>query len=116
MIRQLIGKWGVMSVDFQKAYESDGGFREELSPDAPIHYSDSRNENEESLGDVIVIDGEPNDEEIAAMAERAGVDNEDEESGSETDGAEQSPAKGKKTGKSTKGQQTVEDAFFNKKN
>ena len=113
MIRQLIGKWGVMSVDFQKAYESDGSFREELSPDAPIHYSDSRNENDENLGNVIVIDGEPGDAEIAEMAKRADVDNENEENETGNGGTGQTEEKPKKAGKSTKGQQSIEDAFFN---
>lgn len=30
MIRQLIGKWGVMSIDFQRAFEADGGYMEQL--------------------------------------------------------------------------------------
>ena len=91
MIRQLIGKWGVMSVDFQKAYESDGGFREELSD----------------------LDGEPGDAEIAEMAKRADVDNENEENETGNGGTGQTEEKPKKAGKSTKGQQSIEDAFFN---
>lgn len=114
MIRQLIGKWGVMSVDFQKAYESDGSFREEISPDAPIQYTDGRNDNEENLGGAIVIDGEPDDAEIAALAERAGVEDEDEETETDNGDAEQTGEKPKKTTKPSKGQQSaVEDAFFN---
>lgn len=118
MIRQLIGKWGVMSVDFQKAYESDGGFREEISPDAPIYYSDGKNDNEENLGGAIVVDGELSDAEIAALAERAGVDDEEEEeNGQADDGGEVQPEeKPKKGTRTSKSQQTsVEDAFFNGK-
>lgn len=114
MIRQLIGKWGIMSVDFQTAYESDGGFREEISPDAPIHYGDGGNDNEDALGGAAVIDGEPNDGEIAELAEMAGVsDDEDSEAQVDEDGVIQHEVKPKRVAKQSKNQQTtVEEAFF----
>lgn len=44
MIRQLISKWGIMSIEMQKAYESDMGV---LSPDEPIRYVDNQSDPEE---------------------------------------------------------------------
>lgn len=41
MLRQLIGKWGIMSVEFQKAYESDGSFSEDMTDSTPREYSES---------------------------------------------------------------------------
>lgn len=44
MIRQLISKWGIMSIEMQKAYESDMGV---VSVDEPTRYVDSESEPEE---------------------------------------------------------------------
>ncbi len=38
MLRQLISKWGVMSVDMQKAYESDGGV---IGENGEVNFSDA---------------------------------------------------------------------------
>ena len=38
MLRQLISKWGVMSLEMQKAYEADGGV---VNQDGSIDYVDS---------------------------------------------------------------------------
>ena len=41
IIRQLISKWGVMSIDMMNGYEADGGFR--TSREEPIEYGSSDN-------------------------------------------------------------------------
>lgn len=38
MLRQLISKWGIMSIDFQKAYEADMGV---LRPNSDVEYVDN---------------------------------------------------------------------------
>lgn len=43
MLRQLISKWGVMSVDMQKAYEADGGT---VNDDGTIVYPDAPTQEE----------------------------------------------------------------------
>lgn len=42
MIRQLISKWGIMSIDLQKAYESDMGV---LNESGSVRYVDNQEEN-----------------------------------------------------------------------
>lgn len=46
MVRQLISKWGIMSIEMQKAYESDMGV---LSQDGGIRYID----NEEDIAETV---------------------------------------------------------------
>lgn len=43
MLRQLISKWGVMSLEMQKAYEADGGV---VKQDGTIDYVDAPAETE----------------------------------------------------------------------
>ena len=38
MLRQLISKWGIMSIDFQKAYEADMGV---IREDNSVEYVDN---------------------------------------------------------------------------
>ncbi|MBO5163219.1 MAG: recombinase RecT [Ruminococcus sp.] len=49
MLRQLISKWGIMSIDMQKAYESDGGVigenGEVTFSDEPIHEEAAENDS-----------------------------------------------------------------------
>ena len=69
MIRQLIGKWGIMSVDFQKAYESDGTFSEDMTDSTPREYS----ENDSDTNKNIVIDNEPAEDAVNQIDENTDV-------------------------------------------
>lgn len=42
MIRQLIGKWGIMSTDFQKAYDADGGYMNDVSEDGVVRHAEAQ--------------------------------------------------------------------------
>lgn len=44
MIRQLIGKWGIMSVEFQKAYEADNTYNDDMTDSKPREYIESDGE------------------------------------------------------------------------
>lgn len=52
IIRQLISKWGVMSIDMMNGYEADGGFR--TSREEPIEYGS--NDNAAAGRDVVEAD------------------------------------------------------------
>lgn len=62
MIRQLIGKWGIMSVDFQQAYEADGGYIDQ--PGGEVHFDTnpemevlaSKHQDEQSQEDMLPWD------------------------------------------------------------
>lgn len=49
MLRQLISKWGIMSIDFQKAYEADMGV---LRPGGNIDYVDNDESFDADLDDI----------------------------------------------------------------
>ena len=49
MLRQLISKWGIMSIDFQKAYEADMGV---LRPGGNIDYVDNDDSFDADLDDI----------------------------------------------------------------
>lgn len=49
MLRQLISKWGIMSIDFQKAYESDMGV---LRPGDHVEYVDNDDSFDAEFDDV----------------------------------------------------------------
>jgi recombination protein RecT len=51
MLRQLISKWGLMSIDMQKAYEADGGI---IGDDGAVTFSDSEREAEETQNANII--------------------------------------------------------------
>lgn len=51
MLRQLISKWGVMSVDMQKAYESDGGV---IGENGEVNFSDTQISENNAANDNIV--------------------------------------------------------------
>lgn len=56
MLRQLISKWGIMSIEFQKAYEADMGV---LSEDNSVNYVDSIEDvNIAETGDIEVVETE----------------------------------------------------------
>ena len=52
MLRQLISKWGIMSIDMQKGYESDIGMV--TREDGTVEYVDVENGVAEDDGDKIV--------------------------------------------------------------
>lgn len=58
MLRQLISKWGIMSIDMQKAYESDGGV---ISENGKVSFSDEPLQEETPVNDNIV-ESEPESE------------------------------------------------------
>lgn len=70
MLRQLVSKWGVMSVDFQKAYEADMGV---VSEKGDIEYVDVDNEpfepSEENIPDAFRTADEPVDVEPEVVEE-----------------------------------------------
>lgn len=49
MLRQLISKWGIMSIDFQKAYEADMGV---LKEDNSVEYVDNIDYNFDAVADA----------------------------------------------------------------
>ena len=51
MIRQLISKWGIMSVDFQKAYENDMAYINEMGQAENIDMS-MQNESKEEITQI----------------------------------------------------------------
>lgn len=63
MIRQLISKWGIMSIQMQKAFEGDMGV---IGDDGKVHYVDNEHDaKEDAINDIeqtatedFVIDGE----------------------------------------------------------
>lgn len=63
MIRQLISKWGIMSIQMQKAFEGDMGV---IGDDGKVHYVDNEHDaKEDAMNDIeqtatedFVIDGE----------------------------------------------------------
>ncbi len=58
MLRQLISRWGVMSIDMQKAYTDDNTWRDDLSEDAQPHYAE-----EAEVEAVEVVVTQPEDQE-----------------------------------------------------
>lgn len=55
MLRQLISKWGIMSIEMQKAYESDMAA---INEDGTYNYVDNQSENDAEIPDnVIDVDG-----------------------------------------------------------
>lgn len=63
MIRQLISKWGILSIEMQKAFEGDMGV---IGDDGNVHYIDNEhdakedaiNDIEQTASEEFVIDGE----------------------------------------------------------
>ena len=51
MIRQLISKWGIMSVDFQKAYENDMAYINEMGQAENIDMS-IQNKSKEEISQI----------------------------------------------------------------
>lgn len=51
LLRQLISKWGVMSIDMQKAYESDGGV---IGENGEVNFSDEPIQKETPVNDNII--------------------------------------------------------------
>lgn len=49
MIRQLIGKWGIMSVDFQKAYEADNTYNDDITDSKPREYIENDNDTANNI-------------------------------------------------------------------
>ena len=74
MLRQLISKWGLMSIDMQKAYEADGGI---IGDNGEVSFSDSEREAVDETPAVEVIEAEASEvtEEPAEVpAEQAPAD------------------------------------------
>lgn len=74
MLRQLISKWGLMSIDMQKAYEADGGI---IGDNGEVSFSDSEREAVDEAPAVEVIEAEASEvtEEPAEVpAEQASAD------------------------------------------
>ena len=74
MLRQLISKWGLMSIDMQKAYEADGGI---IGDNGEVSFSDSKREAADETPAVEVIEAEASEvtEEPAEVpAEQAPAD------------------------------------------
>lgn len=55
MLRQLISKWGLMSIDMQKAYEADGGI---IGDNGEVTFSDSEREAVEDTPAVEIVEAE----------------------------------------------------------
>ena len=55
MLRQLIGKWGLMSIEMQKAFDADGGV---IGDNGEVTFSDSERENNEPQQPDNIIDAE----------------------------------------------------------
>ena len=55
MLRQLISKWGLMSIEMQKAYEADGGI---IGDDGEVTFSDSEREALEKVPTVEIVEAE----------------------------------------------------------
>lgn len=76
MLRQLISKWGVMSIEMQKAYEADGGV---ITASGEVEYVDTPAEQPIPENTVQVEDApaqtaeEPKEDEFAAIMEGDGV-------------------------------------------
>ena len=50
MIRQLISKWGIMSIEMQKAFEGDMGV---IGDDGQVHYVDNEHDaKEDAINDM----------------------------------------------------------------
>lgn len=74
MLRQLISKWGLMSIDMQKAYEADGGI---IGDNGEVSFSDSEREAVDEAPAVEVVEAEASEvtEEPAEVpAEQAPAD------------------------------------------
>lgn len=56
MLRQLISKWGVLSIEMQRAYEADGGI---IGDNGEVSFSDSDRETEQVLQPEIVVEANP---------------------------------------------------------
>jgi len=65
MIRQLISKWGIMSIDMEKAYQSDMGV---LNESGNVRYVDNQEEDPSELADQEIAEN-ANKEELLAEAE-----------------------------------------------
>ena len=57
MLRQLISKWGIMSVEMQTAFENDMTFKESLSPEAAPQYADGDDIIEAETTETVVEQG-----------------------------------------------------------
>ena len=70
MLRQLIGKWGIMSIEMQKAYEADGGV---VNQDGSIDYVDTPSDSStsETIEVPVEVPVEPEVTEEAAEDEFA---------------------------------------------
>lgn len=55
MLRQLLSKWGLMSIEMQKAYEADGGI---IGDDGEVTFSDSEREALEKVPTVEIVEAE----------------------------------------------------------
>ena len=55
MLRQLISKWGLMSIEMQKAFDADGGV---IGDNGEVTFSDSERENNEPQQSDNIIDAE----------------------------------------------------------
>ena len=66
MLRQLISKWGLMSIDMQKAYEADGGI---IGDNGEITFADG--EREEPTIQPEVVEAVPNEQPFPPAPEEA---------------------------------------------
>lgn len=65
MLRQLISKWGLMSVDMQKAYEADGGI---IGDSGEVTFTNNEREIEE-ISQPEIIESSPVSEEVQEQTE-----------------------------------------------
>lgn len=50
MLRQLISKWGIMSIEMQNAYSNDMGYKDDLNPETPVKYEQA---DDSDTGEVL---------------------------------------------------------------
>lgn len=62
MLRQLISKWGIMSIDMQNAFASDNTYKETLDPEEAPKYEDNENNDDAIDVDVNESTGEAKEE------------------------------------------------------
>jgi recombination protein RecT len=53
MLRQLISKWGIMSIDLQTAFDNDDAV---IAPDGTPNYLDAPTDNSEPVSETPAVD------------------------------------------------------------
>jgi recombination protein RecT len=74
MLRQLISKWGIMSIQMQSAFANDMAYRDTLEESEQPHYAGNAETIDADTGEVVAQEATASDNETAGTVEPSNSD------------------------------------------